>query len=62
MLQKLNLRSVLYSKRFGVKGRQLLSLLLFLLPNHLSSVASDDGTSSNDLPFSSFVVSLDSTN
>lgn len=62
MLQKLNLRSVLYSKRFGVKGRQLLSLLLFLLPNHLSSVASDDGTSSNDFPFSSFVVSLDSTN
>ena len=62
MSQKLNLRSALYSKRFGVKGRQLSSLLLLLLPSHLSSVASDDGTSSNDFPVSSFVISLDSRN
>ena len=62
MLQKLNLNSVLYSKRFGVMGRQLLSLLLCLLSNHLPSVASDGGTSSNDFPVLSFVISLDSTN
>lgn len=53
MLLKLNinLKSILYSKRFGVNGGQLLSILLFLLSNHLPSIASDGHTFADDFWF-----------